>query len=297
MTNTFFRTAAVGFTLAFSLSCCSLTAHADPNDVVPRGDIAYDQLGSLAAANALPGYTLRDFARGDRLYTREEIAAIIARLEETPRTPFTSSSPFAAALRALRIRFAPELRRFEGLSLAGVPSSAGLLTGQVKLRAETNPAAGSLIGRAALTLPVGRDGFAAVSLGNWRDEWYTTHRGGNKGSLYPPIETAFVRVNGRALDVSVGTSPLRWGPGYFGTLLLSDESASVPRLQVEKEFRLPGSLGTSCRTPVLHAVCGAVFRIRRSNLRSRCAGIAPLSGRETAGSAGRAVVVYHFRSH
>ncbi|MEI6432045.1 MAG: hypothetical protein WCP07_07690, partial [bacterium] len=49
-------------------------AFAAPTDIVPRGDIAYDLLAGLAAQGRLPGYTMGDFTRGDRLYTRLEIA-------------------------------------------------------------------------------------------------------------------------------------------------------------------------------------------------------------------------------
>lgn len=222
-----------------ALGLAAAAAVAAPTDIVPRGDIAYDLLGSLAAAGKLPGYSLRDFARGDRLYTRREMAVIIARarvaLLREPR-----NSRYAAAERALAIEFGEELRALRpDIEPPGVPEAhAVLLTGQFKGRALSDPAVGNLIVRVAATIPVGRDGYAAISGGNFREEWYASGK-----KAYPAIETAFVRVNGRALDVTIGKQPLRWGPGFSGALLLSDQSPSLPQIQVEKGFRLPGTLG------------------------------------------------------
>jgi hypothetical protein len=236
---------------ALLLACLSALAapgaHAGPYDIVPRGDIAYDQLGALAAAGRVPGATLRDFLRGDRLYTRREVAEFVLRARAAaegggaaPLTPQQQTQ-----LRALQIAFEPELRTLAGYAGPYVPADrnarGAALTGQFKLRAASEPAAADLTARFSGTLPVGRDGFAALSVGNYRDEWYSD-AGATKGG-YPAIETAFVRVNTRALDFTVGRRPLRWGPGYADPLLLSDEAPSVPSVQIEKGFRLPGWLG------------------------------------------------------
>jgi hypothetical protein len=77
--------------------------------------------------------------------------------------------------------------------------------------------------------------------GNFRDEWYDPSAPRKGG--YPSIETAFIRSNGRALDVIAGRMPLRWGPGYVGAMLLSDTAVSLDQIRVEKTFRLPGNLG------------------------------------------------------
>lgn len=212
----------------------SSAAWAGPDDIVPRGHIAYDLLGSLAAAGQLPGYTLRDFARGDRLYTRAEIAALLLKRAQVTTTDNGDSD---AAERLLRMIFAPELKKLgvEDQPNSALPARNGVLTGQIKLRAVTNPGMGEGIVRAAATVPVGRDGALAISGGNFRREWYS-------GS-YPLSETAFLRINGRVLDVTIGQSPLRWGPGFTGGMLFSDEAPAVPRIEVEKGFSLPGVLG------------------------------------------------------
>jgi hypothetical protein len=224
------------FLLSLSLLVAlTATAFAAPTDIVPRGHIAYDLLGSLAAAGRLPGYALRDFLRGDRLYTRGEMARILAlRRKET-----AAEDPYAAAERALVMEFATELKALgEAVpNNSALPARTGIYTAQGKLRLFNDPAAGALTARFSAALPVGRDGVAALSFGDWRREWY------DRPNAYPAIETAYLRVNGRVLDVTVGVSPLRWGPGFVGGLSFSDDAPSVPRIEVSKDFRLWGTLG------------------------------------------------------
>ncbi|GAB4453505.1 MAG: hypothetical protein OHK0029_06460 [Armatimonadaceae bacterium] len=215
------------------------TASAHPEDIVPRGHIAYDLLGSIAADSRLASLTLADFQRGDRLYTRREMAQLLLRLD-----PDLVSERHRTGLRLLQSEFAAELailapeQRFpaprEGTSVS--------YTAFGKLRALTDPAAAEITVRGSAVAPVGRDGFAVVSAGNYRDEWYNGLLLGNRTG-YPAVETAYLRVNGRALDVSVGKMPVRWGPGFVGGLTFSDEAPTVPQVRIEKAFRFWGWLG------------------------------------------------------
>ena len=111
--------------LAFLVAVACASAQAAPTDLVPRGDIAYDLLGSLGAAGQLPGYSLRDFARGDRLYTRAEIAAILVQSDPA------ASPRYGAAYRVLQIEFAPELTRLGDSRTAR--TAPALLTAQAKV--------------------------------------------------------------------------------------------------------------------------------------------------------------------
>jgi hypothetical protein len=226
-------------------------AFAAPTDIVPRGDIAYDLLAGLAAQGRLPGYTMGDFTRGDRLYTRLEIARMLAALTDV-RGAGDTEAHFAAAERVLRSQFTPELQ-FLGVAVSPntmTPAQVPYVTGSAKLRLLTNPTAGTATLRAAGTVPIGRDAYAAISLNNVRNEWHTLAMPGastairpSQRSGYPLIENAYLRVNGRALDVSAGLMPLRWGPGATGALLFSDEAANVGQVKAEKGFVLPGTLG------------------------------------------------------
>lgn len=230
----------IGFVSLASLTALAFlpcAAFAGPSDMVPRGSITYDLLGSLAAKGVLsdlPDLTLRDFFRGDRLYTRTECAGFIRQIRRSSLAP---ADRFA--LKILETEFAAELH---GNSLAQKNGPLkGRITGAVKARAVTDPVAGSVIARVSGMVPIGRDSYAALMVGNYRDEWYDKSAPRKGG--YPPIETAYLRSNGRALDITIGQMPLRWGPGYVGGMLLSDNAVSLPQIRVEKTFHLPGNLG------------------------------------------------------
>jgi len=218
--------------VALSLSTVS-PVFAGSSDIVPRGDLAYDLVGSLAASGRLRDQTLADFFRGDRLYTRSEMAGIIRQMA----TSSSLSAEDVTAVRALEMEFSPELHDLTIASGKPLPSSmAGRLTGDVKIRALSGPAALEGLARGTVTLPIGSSGYAALGIGNWRDEWYDRNAPLHG---YPLMETAFARVNGRVLDVTVGRMPLRWGPGYAGGMLLSNDAPSVPQIRLEKTF-VPG---------------------------------------------------------
>jgi|GEM_PF-3248345 hypothetical protein len=215
------------------------TVEAHPEDIVPRGHIAYDLLGSIAADKALPNASLADFQRGDRLYTRREMAQFILTLRSE-----SIAERHRTALRLLQSEFVAELsllapgKRFPEPRLGTELS----YTAFGKLRGLTDPSAGTITLRGSAVAPVGRDGFVVLSAGNYRDEWNDGLLFGNRTG-YPAIETAYFRLNGRAVDVSVGKMPLRWGPGFTGGLTFSDEAPTIPQVRLEKSFRLWGWLG------------------------------------------------------
>jgi hypothetical protein len=263
--------------LLFVLPC-----QAGPDDVVPRGSVAYDLLGSLAAAGRLTGYTLSDFARGDRLYTRREVARLLL-ANADHLTGDTPNAPFASLRRTLFMEFAPELKLL-GVTVASnsaLPSRDAETSGSAKLRLLSGPDQGTGTVRLAGTLPIGRDGILVLGGGNWRNEWYSgmpslvtaarglgapfyentkTAAGNWTGSAVGQgLDNAYVRINGRALDVTVGLQPLRWGPGYVGGMLLSDQINSVPQIEVEKGFRIPGTFGRHIGPLAFSQVFGEFF--------------------------------------
>ncbi len=221
-----------------TLAVLASAAFALPEDIVPRGDVAYDLLASLSGAGRVKGRTVGDFFRGDRLYTRREMAEIVADLLATNDVPGLPGST-RAHVRALLIEFAPELRA-RGVVIPALPAGDAGFSALLKARGGASPASGRLVGRFALSSAIGRDGYLAASVGNYRDEWNALQP--LKGN-YPAVETLFLRYNTRVLDFTVGQQPLRWGPGFSGALLLGGESPSIPQIRVEKGFVLPGSLG------------------------------------------------------
>lgn len=232
------RPLLAGFALALTV-----TAQAQaPSDIVPRTNIAYDLLATLAANGRLTGYTLADFARGDRLYTREEIARIVRR--DLAKTD--GDSRFAVSTRILREEFAPELNRAdpERFSLnPRIPARAGDVDGWVKARVLSDPNAFSGIGRFSAEMPFGRDGYAIVTGGNQRDEWFPAGTLVHPGT-YGHIENAYAHIEGRVLNLSIGQmSPEQWSPAYSGALLIGAAMPAFPQIAVDKSFLLPGSLG------------------------------------------------------
>ncbi|MBC8140631.1 MAG: hypothetical protein H7Y38_04235 [Armatimonadetes bacterium] len=219
---------AVGASAAWSL----------PEDIVPRGDVSYDLLASLSAAGRLKNASVADFFRGDRLYTRREMAEFVADMLAVGDVAAMPSGT-RSQIRALVVEFAPELRA-RGVVVPVIPAGDAGFSALLKVRGGASPVSGDAIARVSVTSAVGRDAVAALSFGNYRDEWYALQP--NRGE-FPPVETAYIRLNTRAVDITVGRQPLRWSPGFSGALILSDESASLPQIRFEKGFSLPGTVG------------------------------------------------------
>jgi hypothetical protein len=142
-----------------------------PEDIVPRGDVAYDLLSSLASAGRVKGVGVADFFRGDRLYTRREMAEFVADLLATNDVTALPSSA-RSQVRALIMQFGPELRA-RGVAIPTIPAGDAGFTLLAKVRGGAPPVSGDLIGRLSVTSALGRDGYFAASIGNYRDEWNT----------------------------------------------------------------------------------------------------------------------------
>jgi hypothetical protein len=225
-----------------------------PEDIVPRGDVSYDLLASLASGGQIKGVTVADFFRGDRLYTRREMAEFVADLIATNDVSGLPSSA-RSQVRALATEFAPELRA-RGVVIPNIPTGDAGFSLLLKARAGATPASGDIIGRFATSAAIGRDGYVAASAGNYRDEWNALRPSRED---YPPVETLFVRYNTPAIDITIGRQPLRWGPGFSGAMILSDEAPSIPQIRFEKGFVLPGSLGRRTGRLYFTQFAGQVF--------------------------------------
>ncbi|MBC8134320.1 MAG: hypothetical protein H8F28_00345 [Fibrella sp.] len=241
-----------GVVAAFALGIVS--ASALPEDIVPRGDVAYDLLSSLSSAGQVKGVSVADFFRGDRLYTRREMAEFVADLLAT-NDVFSLPSSTRSQIRALVVAFAPELRS-RGVVLPNIPAGDAGFSFLLKARAGATPVSGDLIGRLSVASAIGRDGYVAGSVGNYRDEWNALRP---LRDDFPPVETLFVRYNTPAIDITIGRQPLRWGPGFSGAMVLGDDAPSIPQIRFEKGFFLPGSLGRRTGRLYFTQFAGQVF--------------------------------------
>lgn len=189
---------------ALSLSFPALAA---PDDIVPRGHPIYDLLGKGDPS----------LRRGDVFLTRREAR------ERLEKSPAPESALWAALAREFGVSGEASLAKPDGSGSVTVRASDG-----ARVLGTDNRGLSVRLSGAA---PVGK-GFAVGMAGSgWRDREGTA------------VETAYVTLPNRVLDVTVGKRPIRWGPGYTGGLLFSDEASSFAQVGVEKSFALPGGLG------------------------------------------------------
>ncbi len=221
---------------------------AAPEDVVPQGSGLYDAVALLSAKHLLPpGAPDATSLQGvtGRLYTRREFADLIQSITVQPADPRAAS-----ALAYARNILAPELKNAP--DLAAPVSTPPVLTGFGEVEAGDTHEFG-LLGRARGLGVLGRDGAYTVSVTNIYQQTrnhqsVSVREGGvNPGddpNILDGIDEAYVTaVSNRGLRVTAGELRQRWGSGYLGDMLVSDNSPSRPTLEVELPFSLGRTLG------------------------------------------------------
>ncbi len=231
---------------------------ASPEDVVPQGSGLYDAVALLSAKHLLPpGAPDATALQGvtARLYTRREFANLIEGITDQPADPRAAS-----ALAFARNILAPELAN--GPLLAAPVSTPPVLTGFGETEGggrsrDTGSSSlqshGDLLGRARLLGVLGRDGAYTVSVTNiyrqTRDHLSVSLRGDGTSPADNPdaldgVDEAYVTaVNNHGVRVSAGEIRRRWGSGYLGDMLISDNSPAKPSLEIELPFSLGHTLG------------------------------------------------------
>lgn len=236
------RIPTVGWGTLLGLLLAGAAGYGAPYDLVPRGDWTYDVLARWAA-KGLVGRAAREF-HGDEPLTREAmarlVAAIVARPEALP-------SGDAALLLQLVREFEPELRRtgsdpralLRAIRAAAPPQPLFRGTGYGLARVgDSSKEGGTARGvyRAA-GLASGSDRLlGAVSLTNER-QLRNTH-----AAAFPILEHYVVRLHTGFADWEIGKTSRRWGPGWGGTMLLSDDAPALFQISGKKQFSL-GFLG------------------------------------------------------
>jgi len=248
--------------VAFSLSPARAAA---PEDLVPAGSGLYDAVALLSAKRLTPpGSPDATRLQGitARLYTRGELADVIRPITDVPADPRA-----AAALAYCRSLLAPELGRPEE-PYPTAATSAPVVTGFAEATAGGRDdrgtrlrSHGELLGRGRLLGTLGRDGAYTVSVTNiyrqTRDHSSISTRndgrsGGDDPDLLNGIDEAYVSaVSSRGLRVTLGELRQRWGSGYRGDLLQSDNAPARPTLQLELPFSLGHTLGDYRLTQLL----------------------------------------------
>jgi capsule assembly protein Wzi len=226
--------------------------HAAPYDLVPRGDWSYDVLARWAVRGVVrrgqdhEAIPAREF-HGDEPLTRKDMAVIVVGLAEHPDA--LPSEDRILLLQLVR-EFAPEIQLAKGDPAALIRSIEGEST-KVALRPAYR-GTGFALGRLGVSSDDGGTvrgvyraaGLAApneyllgqVSLTNAR-QLYSTD-----ATAFPDLEHYVVRLHTRSVDWDLGKSSERWGPGWGGAMLLSDDAPALFRLNGKARFSL-GFLG------------------------------------------------------
>ena len=229
-------------------------ASASTTDYVPDGSGLYDAVALLADQHLLPpGAPDATDMLGvsHRLWTRGELAAIIAGVTQEPTDPRAR-----AALDFARNTLAPELGHKSGAGLKGATFGPTGFIEPVEEghsdESDSLDSRGYILGRGRLLGTIGRDGTYTISATNIYTETrdhqsFTTadggHAGGDSGGVLNGIDEAYASVYGsHGFLVSAGLIRRDWGPSYRGDLLVSDNGPAHPSVQVELPLKL-GKLG------------------------------------------------------
>jgi len=254
---------AVGLLLLLAAVALAPARAASPEDLVPAGSGLYDAVALLGAEHLLPpGAPDAADLQGvtARLRTRRELADLLRPVTDVPADPRA-----AAALAFCRRLLAPELGTLpETVTPTGTPVLTGFAEAVAGGRDDNGTALrrhGELLGRGRLLGTLGRDGAYTVSVTNLyrqtRDHFSISTRGGGQSGGDNPdvlngVDEAYVTaVSSHGLRVTLGELRQRWGSGYRGDLLLSDNAPARPTLQLELPFSLGRTLGDYRLTQLL----------------------------------------------
>jgi len=228
------------------IAAASTMAFADlPSDLVPRGSGAYDALAVLAKGHLLPdGNDVSTFiGTTARLRSRGEMASMVQTFRiNGDESQLTSNE--AAALEFLTAYLSdPQVSEHtpKWKSAAGY---AGSVTGEVGGRKnEGDDSKGFADGFGDLHV-FGTDGsiyYAAGASNYYQQRANAISFNTRAGGVTPDddirhrsgLEDAYVAWQGaRGIKVDIGVKSRRWGPGYAGDLLLTDNAPPRPGIEL-----------------------------------------------------------------
>ncbi len=231
------------FLVCLSLVCATMAAVADPptasTDIVPRENWSYDALMHLAAEGLVPDMAAQRF-QGDWLFTREEMAGIVASVLES--RPATIGEAEDALLARLAAEFRAELLMIGAEDrLAEIEPFASRLTVATAIwlepRVVHDDGDFELTGAYNITglATTGKHTTAGISISNRRRLF------GSDSFSY--LDKAFIRGKTKSVEWEIGKDYLWWGPGYSGGLILSDNSPSFPMVLMSKDLSLGKRIG------------------------------------------------------
>ena len=228
--------AAVVF-LAVTPAC-----HAIPTastDRVPPEDWTYDAMMHLAAQGLVPGVPAERFM-GDWLYNREQMAGFVS--QAVAAAPSGLGEQDRAILARLAAEFAPEMQAIgagSALTAADPFASRHALAPAGSFEPRIARFGGDThlngIYHASALGMSGRYLTAAITLSDRRRKF--------DGDRFSRLEKLFLRGKTPNWEWEIGRDWLWWGPGYSGSLILSDNSPAFDLLKLGKDFYFGRHIG------------------------------------------------------
>lgn len=216
--------------IAFLLCMCS--AHAATRviattDRIPLGNWSYDAMISLAADGLVPGYAARVF-EGDRLFDRLQMAEAVAVAIDASKSRMLRPSQMAL-INHLVQDFKPELDRVaSGVAESWMEKAAKDQPGGVTfalgyLRAPnqdstTTESNDQIPHRLSIYSNLSDKAFGMVTAADSEDKFFEQLRHG------PTPDKVILQGYDSNFMWSLGRQYQSWGPGYSGSLILSDNS-------------------------------------------------------------------------
>ena len=244
------------------LLCClfSVRAMAAPTDIVPRGSSLLDAFATLARADAFGASDTPEDFLGEPLYTREQLARRLEHLvqDEPQKLARVQKDDRAnTALQAALAQMQPELSA-DGVDLSAaedVPANGAAMSGYVqpelRLRtgADRKPGTGALGVYRVTALGNLRSNLRyALSASNWPEDDRRVFNNDKGPHDFSAVNEAYLELDGgRGLTVNLGRMYNRWGPGYRGATMVSDNAPALDQLQVAFPFSLGSRFGREYR--------------------------------------------------
>jgi len=232
---------------------------AAPTDIVPRGSALLDAFATLARADAFGASDTPEDFLGEPLYTRGQLARRLEHLvQDEPQklAKVQSDGSQAAALHAAMADLQPELTA-DGVNYTetdttnGGSSGSGYVQPEVRLHTggDTHPGSGAIGIYRVTGLGNLRSNIRYVlSASNWPEDERRVFANDIGPHDFSAVNEAYLEVNGgRGLTVSLGRMNNRWGPGYRGATMISDNAPAMDQLQVAFPFSLGSRLGRNFR--------------------------------------------------
>lgn len=238
---------------------CSGRTFAASTDIVPRGSALLDAFAALARVDAFGAADTPEDFLGEPLYTRGQLARRLEHLvQDDPQklAKVQASSSEAAALHAALSALQPELTA-DGVdySEADTPvrgtSVSGYVSPEARLRTggDGSPGTGALGIYRVTALGTLRSNLRYVlSASNWPQDERRVFSNDIGAHDFSALNEAYLELSGgRGLTVSLGRMNNRWGAGYRGDVLVSDNPPAMNQIQIALPFSLGPRFGRNYR--------------------------------------------------